>query len=134
MRFYDFDPQLQRVLNEAYSGIHSTDWRSWLNISSREEYESLALKPSGLENVDNIFDRIKREVTDPKQISVEPNSLVESHKGSKPVVCCHTSGTSGGTISDLKFYNTLARKPPTSVVGMNRKKAYLKVGYINSCW
>ncbi len=105
MRFYDFDPQLQRVFNEAYSDIHSTDWRSWLNISSREEYESLALKLSGLENVDNIFERIKREVTDPKQISVEPNSLVDSHKGSKPVVCCHTSGTSGGTLSDLKFYH-----------------------------
>ena len=34
----------------------------------------------------------------------------------------------------LPIYNTLARKPPTSVVGMNRQKAYLKVGYINSCW
>jgi ribokinase len=38
------------------------------------------------------------------------------------------------TLSGIAIYNTLARKPPTSVVGMNRQKAYLKVGYINSCW
>ncbi|MEM2135135.1 MAG: hypothetical protein QXG44_09840 [Candidatus Jordarchaeaceae archaeon] len=101
----DFDPKLQSVFNETYSRIYPTDWRSWLDISSRIEYESLALELSGLANVDGILERIKKEVTDPKQLSVEPRALLDSYSGSEPVVCCHTSGTSGGTISDLKFYH-----------------------------
>jgi len=38
------------------------------------------------------------------------------------------------SVGEDDFYKTLARKPPTLVVGMNRQKAYLKVWYINSCW
>lgn len=104
MHFYDFDLDLQKVFNEAYSHIAPVDWRSWLDVSSREEYESLSLKLSGLSSVEDLLERLKVEKTDPKLLSVNVESFLASYKGSKPLVICHTSGTSGGQLSNLKFY------------------------------
>lgn len=104
MHFYDFDSDLQKVFNKTYSNIPPVDWRSWLDVSSREEYESLSLKLSGLSSMEDFFERLKVEKTDPKLLSVNVESFLASYNGSKPLVVCHTSGTSGGQLSDIKFY------------------------------
>ncbi|MFB0561252.1 MAG: hypothetical protein ACETWM_08560 [Candidatus Lokiarchaeia archaeon] len=105
MQSYDFDPNLQKVLEDAYSSIPPTNWKSWLDISSREEYESLVQKQLGLLSVDELLERLKVETTDPKLLSVDINSLLAFHNSSRPLVVCHTSGTSGGQFSDLKWYH-----------------------------
>ncbi len=89
----------------CYSEITVTNWKNWLNISSKEEYESLALKLSGLSSVDDLFDRVRTEKTDPRKISVKPESLSDFDIKSEPLFLCHTSGTSGGQLSDLKWFH-----------------------------
>ncbi len=103
MKQYDFDPDVQRILEGMYGDIPSTNWRQWLAISSAEEYESTALKLSGLSTVENLFERIKNEKTDPKSFSLNMESFLDFHEES-PVVMCHTSGTSGGDIKDVKWF------------------------------
>ncbi len=102
LRSYDFDVNLQKIFDHYYSKIPKINWKSWLDISSREEYESLALKISGLSSVGNLFDRIKIEKTDPKLVSVDVESYLDSYNESHLIIC-HTSGTSGGRLSDLKW-------------------------------
>lgn len=102
MTAYDFDPQVQTVFFGQYSHIPSTDWKQWLVISSREEYESQAVALSGLSLIDDLFDRIHSEKTDPSSFSITAESLATS-KG--PLLVCHTSGTSGGSISDVKWFH-----------------------------
>lgn len=110
MKSYDFDPDLQQVFSDLYRDIPLTNWRRWLDISSREEYECIALKLSGLSTVDDFFDRMI-ETTDPRSLSVDVDFLASHTKG--PLVVCHTSGTSGGHISDVKWFHisdTLVRR------------------------
>jgi hypothetical protein len=98
---YDFDPDVQKVFDH-YAGIPSTNWREWLTLS-REDFESLAVKLSGLSAVGDLFDRLQEQTTDPRSLSVDVDSVIAVHtKG--PLVICHTSGTSGGHISDLKWF------------------------------
>lgn len=97
---HDFDSQLQKVFHDLYGSIPHTNWKSWFTISSREEYECTALKLSGLS--DNWDEQMKEETTDPHSLSVDVDSVIELHDG--PLVFCHTSGTSGGHISDLKWF------------------------------
>ncbi|KYK37747.1 MAG: hypothetical protein HXS46_03170 [Theionarchaea archaeon] len=104
MKQYDFDPDVQRILGAVYGDIPSINWRQWLAISSVEEYESTALKLSGLSTMENLFERMKNEKTDPKSFSVNVESFLGSHEES-PVIMCHTSGTSGGDIADVKWFH-----------------------------
>lgn len=105
MGSFDFDLELQRIFDNCYSEMPPTNWKSWLDISSKEEYESLTLKQSGLSSVDNLFNRIREGKTDPRQISVNIESYSDSYSGSQPLFICHTSGTSGGKLSDLKSFH-----------------------------
>ncbi|MBU7018087.1 MAG: hypothetical protein HXS44_11310 [Theionarchaea archaeon] len=98
---HDFDPQLQKVFHDMYGSIPRTNWKSWLSISSGEEYECTALELSGLS--DNWSEQMKKETTEPRSLSVDVDSIIESHDG--PLVFSHTSGTSGGHISDLKWFH-----------------------------
>ncbi|MGD2249121.1 MAG: hypothetical protein PVF58_12010 [Candidatus Methanofastidiosia archaeon] len=97
---YDFDVNVQKIIQELYSHILVSDWRKWLSISSPEEYMDTVFKISGLSSAD--FDTIKTKVTNPKEFSVDVNSFAA--KQDTPAVFCHTSGTSGGTISDIKWF------------------------------
>ena len=105
MASFDFDRKVQEVFSTTYADIPATNWRKWLTISSGEEYESTALTLSGLSGIDDLFDRIKTEKTDPKSFSVNVKSFLESYNGVHPPVLCHTSGTSGGSISDVKWFH-----------------------------
>jgi hypothetical protein len=58
---------------------------------------------SGLSSTDSLLDRIQTEKTDPKSFSVNVKSLITTRKG--PLIVCHTSGTSGGSISDVKWFH-----------------------------
>lgn len=99
---YDFDPEIQEVFSTRFERIPLTNWKSWLAISSAEEYESAAIAQSGLSGLGDLFERIQVEKTDPQSFSVDPESCHDS--SSEPLILCHTSGTSGGSISDVKWF------------------------------
>ena len=101
LRSIDFDPQIQKVFNTLYSDIPPTDWRKWLEVSSKEEYENLAMKLSGISEP-SVIDKLRGQKTDSRKLSVDFRSLLKSWSSSNPIVVCHTSGTSGGSLSELK--------------------------------
>jgi hypothetical protein len=102
LRSYDNDQPLQRVFNTLYSDTNLVDWRHWLTLSCKEEYETLSIKRSGLSSVDNLFDKLINEKTDATQYYTRMETLIESTT-QEPIVACHTSGTSGDDISTLKW-------------------------------
>jgi len=67
---YDFDGSLQQYFFQSFSDIKTVDWRNWLKINSREEYEELALKQSGLKEIEHLYDKLKYEKTNSRSFSI----------------------------------------------------------------
>ena len=70
MSAYDFDLNLQKVFYDYFKDIKGVNWKSWLDISSSEEYEEAIFKNSGLSR--DILDEIHTKKTDPKEFSLNP--------------------------------------------------------------
>lgn len=105
MTSLDCDPVLQSIFESKYGTLPPIDWRSWFSLASAEDYESLALELSGLSSVENLSERIQHERTDPEALTVDVYTYVKFKKNKTPLIFCHTSGTSGGKMSDLKWYH-----------------------------
>ncbi|MFW9896404.1 MAG: hypothetical protein ACFFD7_11415, partial [Candidatus Thorarchaeota archaeon] len=101
----DFDIDVQKVFNELFKDIPLTNWKKWFDISSKEEYEELTLKNSGLSSVIDIYDRIEKEKTESRELAIDLNNFLDSFLGSKPKILCHSSGTTDSKISALKWFN-----------------------------
>jgi acyl-CoA synthetase (AMP-forming)/AMP-acid ligase II len=100
----DFDPELQRVFEGSFTNTPGLNWKKWLDVSSAQEYEELVYKLTGL-SADNLED-VGKTVTDPDSISMDSNlALTSSFEDDGPHFLCHTSGTSGGDISSLKWFH-----------------------------
>ncbi len=99
----DFDPQTQEIFNNRFREFKKVNWKRWLDIASREEYEDIVLKNLGVEA--DIFDQIPYRKTDPYMMAVPPfgnqGTLSEGSERSGPSILCHTSGTSG---SEPKYF------------------------------
>ena len=102
---FDFDNEIQREFNKAFSAIERTNWNRWLEINSREEYEELALKLSGLSSIEEIFDRIKAEMTDSRSFSINLTEFLKNYQNSDSLFFCHTSGTTDSKLSMIKWFN-----------------------------
>ncbi len=105
MESHDFDENVQNNFNKSFSDIKRTNWKHWLEIDSREEYEELSLKLSGLSSIEDLFDRIKSETTDSRSFSIDLNDFLNSDKASEPLIFCHTSGTTNSKLSMLKWFH-----------------------------
>ncbi|MFX0006989.1 MAG: hypothetical protein ACFFA7_17760 [Promethearchaeota archaeon] len=103
MNFFDFDLGVQNIFDKQFSNIPSTDWKKWLDISSKEEYEDLSLRNSGLSSIDDIFGRILKDKLNSKYLSVERHSYLEKYKGSRTLIICHSSGTTNSDLAALKW-------------------------------
>ncbi|MFX1379603.1 MAG: hypothetical protein ACFFA4_10985 [Promethearchaeota archaeon] len=103
MNSFDFDLKVQNIFDKQFSNIPSTDWKKWLDISSKEEYEDLCLRNSGLSSINDIFERIIKDKLNSKYLSVEPHSYLEKYQGSKPLIVCHSSGTTNSDLTALKW-------------------------------
>ncbi len=101
---YDFDPKLQSVFKRKLSDYKKMDWKAWLDINSREEYEELSLRLSGLDKVLYLLRRIKVEKIKSREFSLDLHSFFESKVGLKLPILCHTSGTTSSRVSDLKWF------------------------------
>ena len=103
MNFFDFDFGVQNIFDKQFSNIPSTDWKKWLDISSKEEYEDLSLRNSGLSSIEDIFGRILKDRLNSKYLSVEPHSYLEKYQGSRTLIICHSSGTTNSDLTALKW-------------------------------
>ena len=112
MIVHDRDERLQEFFNKTFSGISKTNWKDWLNISSIEEYENELLKNTGFSP--DIFEQIEGKKTDPRSFSIDANIILNPRKNESELlklqnngyfISCHTSGTSGGDLDSLKWYN-----------------------------
>ncbi len=108
---YDFDINLQKVFYSYFKDIKSSNWKKWLDISSVEEYEDAIFKNSGLSN-DIITDTYSKK-TDPKEFSLNPKTFLKENLEKDDInnlfskdtaIVTHTSGTSGGDITKLKWF------------------------------
>ncbi|MFX0025009.1 MAG: hypothetical protein ACFE8M_01240 [Candidatus Hermodarchaeota archaeon] len=104
MKCFDFDENVQKVLNDSLSDIKPTNWKIWLDISSSEEFEELCLKNSGLSSVNEIFKRITSEITDSRNFSISLEKFLSDYNKYYTPIICHTSGTTNSKISALKWF------------------------------
>ncbi|MHA2430284.1 MAG: hypothetical protein ACXACC_04525 [Promethearchaeota archaeon] len=104
MKCFDFDENVQKVLNDSFSDIELTNWKIWLEISSSEEFEELCLKNSGLSSVNEILKRVTSEITDSRSFSINLENFLSNYNQSYTPIVCHTSGTTNSKISALKWF------------------------------
>uniref|UniRef100_A9A6H6 GH3 auxin-responsive promoter n=1 Tax=Methanococcus maripaludis (strain C6 / ATCC BAA-1332) TaxID=444158 RepID=A9A6H6_METM6 len=111
MSVYDFDINLQKVFYNYFKDIKSANWKNWLDISSVEEYEEAIFKNSKLSS--DILEEIHLKKTDPKDFSLNPKTFLKERLEKDDVanlflkdtaIVTHTSGTSGGDITKLKWF------------------------------
>ncbi|MFX1392768.1 MAG: hypothetical protein ACFFAH_04255 [Promethearchaeota archaeon] len=105
MKFYDFDEKTQKIFNNFISNFKAVNWRNWLKLTSREDYEELSLKLSGLDTIYNIYERIKKEKTNSRSFSIKIPSFLNSYNFKETLILCHTSGTTNSDISQLKWFH-----------------------------
>lgn len=105
MESFDFDEKVQKKFNKPFSNIEKINWKHWLELGSREEYEELSLKLSGLSSVDDIFNRIKSEMTDSRSFSIDLDNFLNKDQNSGSLIFCHTSGTTNSKLSMLKWFH-----------------------------
>ena len=105
MKSYDFDEKVQNNFNKSFSDLERINWKKWLEIDSREEYEELVLKLSGLSSVSDLFNRIKNETTDSRSFSIDLKDFLNNEVVSDPLIFCHTSGTTNSNLSMLKWFH-----------------------------
>ncbi|MFW9820224.1 MAG: hypothetical protein ACFFE5_11500 [Candidatus Thorarchaeota archaeon] len=104
MIFFDFDRKVQKILDISNSKIKRTNWKSWFEISSNEEFEELCLKNSGLISVQDVFDRVRFEITDSRSFSIDLEDFLSNYNKPYVPIICHTSGTTNSMISGLKWF------------------------------
>ncbi|TXT64591.1 MAG: hypothetical protein BAJALOKI3v1_190032 [Promethearchaeota archaeon] len=105
MIHFDFDSETQDIFNEYYFHECETNWEQWLKISNKEEYLDLCLKNSGLDCVNDIFDKIRNVKTNSRQFSVDLESFLASWDQNFPPILCHTSGTTNNNPQALKWFH-----------------------------
>lgn len=105
MESFDFDIKVQKYVNKSFSNIERINWKHWLKISSKKEYEELSLKLSGLLSVEDLFIRIKSETTDSRTFSIDLDDYLNNDNVSDPLIFCHTSGTTNSRLSMLKWFH-----------------------------
>ncbi|UCC18367.1 MAG: hypothetical protein JSV62_09645 [Promethearchaeota archaeon] len=104
MNSFDFDLETQKIFDKEFSDIPSSNWQKWLEIDSREEYEELSLKLSGLSSIEDIFSKIESEITDSRSFSIDLEDFLKKDQGSDSPIFCHTSGTTNSKLSMLKWF------------------------------
>jgi len=101
-KVFDFDKETQIVLNDFLFDISSTDWKSWLKLSTIEEYEDFLLKKSGFSSFSEVLDK---EILDSKAFSVDIYPFIKDYSSSDAIALCHTSGTTNSNINALKWFH-----------------------------
>jgi hypothetical protein len=99
---FDFDKETQFVLNNFLLNVTSTDWKSWIKLSTREEYEEYLIKNSGFSSFSEV---LEQKNLASKAFSVDINTFIKDYDSSDAIVLCHTSGTTNSNITALKWFH-----------------------------
>ncbi len=99
---FDFDEETQIILNNFLFDVGSTDWKSWINLSTKEEYEEYILKNSGFSSFSEV---LQQKNLDSKAFSIDINTFIKDYDSSDAIVLCHTSGTTNSDITALKWFH-----------------------------
>jgi hypothetical protein len=102
---YDFDEEVQFEFTTSFSDIPPVNWKDWLRISSKDEFETKALKVSGLDNFNDILERVKKEKTESRSFSVDHESYIKDYEGPDPLILVHTSGTTDASLKGIKWFH-----------------------------
>ncbi|MFX1375159.1 MAG: hypothetical protein ACFFA0_05050 [Promethearchaeota archaeon] len=105
MRSFDFDFEVQKLFDNSFSEIKSTNWQEWLDLTTREEYEELALKNSGLSSVENLFEKIEKEKSSSTDLSIDLDQYISENQNSESLFICHSSGTTNSDLKALKWFH-----------------------------
>ena len=105
MKTFDFILETQTIFDKNFSNLQKIDWRKWLDISTREDYEELSLKLSGLSTVDDIFRGIKSEITESRSFSIDLEDYLNKYQDNHYLIFCHTSGTTNSNLLMLKWFH-----------------------------
>ena len=101
-KVFDFDKETQKILNSFLIKFNSTDWKSWLKLSTIEEYENYLLKNSGFSSFSEV---LEKNNLDSKAFSIDINSFIKDYSPSDAIILCHTSGTTNSNINALKWFH-----------------------------
>lgn len=104
MTRFDFDTNVQDILNDNFGDISPLNWKKWLELTSPQEFEEACLKNSGLDSVNDLFDKLKRIKTQSRQFSLNFENFLKNYNKSFIPTVCHTSGTTNSKLSALKWF------------------------------
>ncbi|MGV9198770.1 MAG: hypothetical protein ACOC4M_08015 [Promethearchaeia archaeon] len=105
MKYFDFDRPLQEIFNAQFSELKTVDWKNWLHITSKEEFVDLALKNSGLNEIDNIFNLVKTQTTSSRDFAINPSQFLSHYSANDIPILTHSSGTTNPAIENLKWFH-----------------------------
>ncbi|MFX1357294.1 MAG: hypothetical protein ACFFA8_08395 [Promethearchaeota archaeon] len=101
-KIFDFDKKTQLVLNDFLFDVKSTDWKKWLKLSTKEEYEEYLLKNSGISSFSEV---LEQKNLDSREFSIDINKFIEDSNSPDAIILCHTSGTTNSNINALKWFH-----------------------------
>ncbi len=104
MTRFDFDANVQDILNDNFGDISPLNWKKWLELNSPQEFEEICLKNSGLDSVNALFDKLKRVKTQSRHFSLKLESFLKNYDKQIIPTVCHTSGTTNSKLSALKRF------------------------------
>ncbi|MBN1801781.1 MAG: hypothetical protein JW891_09765 [Candidatus Lokiarchaeota archaeon] len=105
MKSDDFDPVIQAAFNRKIHKIKTANWKEWLEIESKEEYEQLAFQLSGINNQKHFFKNIFNIKTTSRDFSIDRQQYIKNISQEGLQIFCHTSGTTDSSIANLKWFH-----------------------------
>ena len=101
-KIFDFNKETQTVLDSFLFDIGSIDWKNWLKLTTKEEYEDYLLKNSGFSSFSEV---LEQKSLDSKEFSKDITTFIKDYKLPDAIVLCHTSGTTNSNINALKWFH-----------------------------
>lgn len=102
---FDFNRSIQDIFNKKIKIDKKINWNQWLKIHSKEEYEELAFKLSGIANNDDHINDLNTIKTNSRNFAVEIVNYLNNEIIDDFEIFCHTSGTTDAKISNLKWFH-----------------------------
>ncbi|MBD3187379.1 hypothetical protein GF325_11160 [Candidatus Bathyarchaeota archaeon] len=91
-------------MDEAFGSLPMVRWQDWLHIDSRELYLDAICDNLGIDDPGILGDKHHEQDQGEGKMAVDPMQYISNCDVGDPIVLCHTSGTSTGSLSGIKWY------------------------------
>ena len=105
MPIFDFDRKTQLFFEKIPLETNKFDWKKWYQFTSIEEYKDFLLQNSGLNSINNLWQKLKNIETNSTEFSIEPEELIDNYSMNYPLILCHSSGTTNSDLTALKWFH-----------------------------